>query len=586
MDVAAANTVAARALVAGLAAAGVEHACISPGSRSTPLTVAFAEQRAIRPWLHLDERSSAFFALGLARATGRPVALLCTSGTAAANFFPAIAEANLSRIPLIVLTADRPPYLRERGAAQTIDQLRMYGSHVRLSLDLPMPVGHPAEAAQAQMYATRAVAAALGELPGPVHLNVPFDEPLIAPPHLHPAPDLAANADRADLVAVANPRPGQVERAAALLASAQRPLIIAGPDIGLRPPCDAAIDDVAGDLRAPILADPLSHLRTSGPRSERVLDSYDAILRDPRSAALAPDAVLHFGGPPTSKVLNGMLAGLRGLPYILVDLPGGFRDPNLAADTLVAGDPYLVATRLRELLESMPLTFDPCWLDRWVTANARARAAMQERCAAFAEPFEGRIFTELQAALPAGFTIVASNSMPVRDLDSFVVTAPKPLVLAANRGANGIDGVVSSAMGAAAGPRHPVVLVIGDIALYHDMNGLWAAKRHHLDITIVLVNNNGGGIFNYLPQAAHPTLFEEWFATPTGLDFAQVAALYGAKHTVARDWGTFRSALASAIRGGFHLIEVPTDRARNVEMHQQAWRAAAEAAFSSQVAAP
>jgi 2-succinyl-5-enolpyruvyl-6-hydroxy-3-cyclohexene-1-carboxylate synthase len=204
---------------------------------------------------------------------------------------------------------------------------------------------------------------------------------------------------------------------------------------------------------------------------------------------------------------------------------------------------------------------------------------MQWACAAFAEPFEGRVFVELQRALPAGATIVASNSMPVRDLDSFVVSEAKPLTFASNRGANGIDGVTSSALGAAAAGNGPVALVIGDIAFYHDLNGLWAAKRHGLDLTVVLVNNNGGGIFHYLPQAAHAGLFEEWFGTPPDLDFRPAVEMYGGRYTLADGWDTFARGLERARAGGLHVIELRTDRARNVAMHREAWAAAAEAAW-------
>lgn len=572
MDVGAANTLAARALVAGLAANGVRHACISPGSRSTPLTVAFAEQTVIRPWLHLDERSSAFFAMGLARARNEPVALVCTSGTAAANWLPACVEASLSRIPLILLTTDRPPGLRDRGAAQTMDQVGLFGSHVRWALDLPLPSGEEADDLRFSTFARRAVSYALSQLPGPVHLNVPFDEPLMAGPADHPAPvPVTAGAlPRYDLT----PADAELEGAAAALANASRPIIVAGPGGGAAD----AIAALAAAIGAPVLADGLSGVRTGAHDRSHMLDSFDALVRDPRANALLPDAIIHFGGPPTSKALNGLLARSRGVPYVLVDLPGGFRDANNAANHLVLGSARAVAGEL-----AMRLTAgntEAGWLDRWLAADRRARESMQSGIRQFGEPFEGRVFTELQAALPTGATIVAGNSMPVRDLDSFVVSDAKQLNLVSNRGANGIDGVVSTALGASAGSQGPVVLVIGDISFYHDMNGLWAARKHGLDLTIVLVNNNGGGIFHYLPQAAHPALFEDWFGTPSDLDFRHAADLYGARYTVARDWGAFNQALAGGRAKGLNIIEVPTDRARNTAMHRVLWAAAAEAAFA------
>jgi 2-succinyl-5-enolpyruvyl-6-hydroxy-3-cyclohexene-1-carboxylate synthase len=574
MDTAAANTLAARAFVRGLAAAGVTDVCITPGSRSTPLTVAFAEQEAVRPWLHLDERSSAFFALGLARTTGRPVALVCTSGTAAANFLPAVAEANLSRIPLVVCTTDRPPRLRDSGAPQTMDQVGLYGTHVRWAIDLPLPSGE-ADGLRFTVYAERAVRTALGVLPGPVHLNLPFDEPLLGAPGEHPAATRVAAGTRPVSRPTIVPADAEVRAVASMLQHAERPIIVAGPETGGLPA--EPIARLAAVLDAPILADPLSGLRTGPHDRSRVLDSYDALLRETTAASAAPDAVIRFGAAPTSKALNQYIARLATAAHIVVDLPGSYRDPLPLDTQRLEGDPGLVADALAAALAgSQP---GAGLAKTWLAADARARDAMQWACAAFAEPFEGRVFVELQRALPAGATIVASNSMPVRDLDSFVVSEAKPLTFASNRGANGIDGVTSSALGAAAAGNGPVALVIGDIAFYHDLNGLWAAKRHGLDLTVVLVNNNGGGIFHYLPQAAHAGLFEEWFGTPPDLDFRPAVEMYGGRYTLADGWDTFARGLERARAGGLHVIELRTDRARNVAMHREAWAAAAEAAW-------
>lgn len=576
MDVAAANTRAARAFVRALAAAGVTDACITPGSRSTPLTIAFAEQAAIKPWLHLDERASSYFALGLARASGRPVAVLCTSGTAAANLHPAVAEANLSRIPLVVLTADRPPALRGVGAAQTIDQVGMFGTNVRWAADLPLPAEDEADAARFGAFAERAVRATLGEIPGPVHLNMPFEEPLVGAPGQHPPAPAESSPPGPLATTVPAPAPGDVGKAAAALALARRPLIVAGPETGGLPAPEVA--GLAAALDAPILADPLSGLRTGLHDRSHVLDSYDAVLRDPRANGMTPDCVVRFGAIATSKALNQYLARRQGATHILVDLPGSWRDPDALKTHFVSGDPAPVA---RALVEALPpgCGSAPGWTSSWLDRDRAAREAMRAACAAFAEPFEGRVFTELQAALPAGATIVAGNSMPVRDLDSFLFSGDRPLNLVSNRGANGIDGVTSSALGAAAAGHGPVVLVIGDLSFYHDLTGLWAAKRHALDLTVVLVNNDGGGIFNYLPQAAHPAVFEEWFGTPSGLDFAHAVAMFGGRHIIARDWETFRAAIEGP--PGLNVIEVRTDRARNVVMHREAWAGAAEAAWSS-----
>ncbi|HJP41596.1 MAG TPA: 2-succinyl-5-enolpyruvyl-6-hydroxy-3-cyclohexene-1-carboxylic-acid synthase [Dehalococcoidia bacterium] len=582
MDNAAANTRAARALIRGLARTGVRHACVTPGSRSTPLTVALSEQSTIRPWLHLDERSSAFFALGLARATGSPVAIVCTSGTAAANLHPAVAEADLSRIPLVMLTADRPPSLRGVGAAQTIDQVRLFGNATRWWCDLPLPSDGASDPVRFESLAERAVRLALGAPAGPVHLNTPFDEPLIAAPGEHPAPDPIDVIGTAPEASESEPARADVEAAVRLLARSRRPLLVAGPETGGLPADE--ICRLAERLDAPILADPLSGLRTGAHDRERILDSYDAILRDDRASAFAPDAIVRLGAIPTSKALGQFMNTVRGVPHVLIDRPEAWRDPFAVATTLLPGSP---AATVRAMADTMPeRSAEPGWTSNWLTANAQATAAMQAKCVGFTEAFEGRVFPELQSALPEGTTLMVGNSMPVRDADSFLVCSQGRLEVIGNRGANGIDGVISSAAGTAAAGKSRVVLVVGDLSFYHDMNGLWAAKKHSLDLTVVLINNKGGGIFHYLPQAAHSEVFEDWFGTPSGLDFAQAAELYGSRYFRADEWDTFREGLNNRDEPGLTIIEVPATREANVEMHKEAWAAAADAAWNHEGSGP
>lgn len=571
------NTTACDTFVAALAASGVAHACITPGSRSTPLTIAFAKNPAIKSWLHLDERSSAFFALGLARATNAPVALVCTSGTAASNYHPAVVEANHSRIPLIVCTADRPQRLRDVGADQTMDQVRMFGSNVRWGMDLALPTPSGPPRRYFQGVATRAVSASMAPLPGPVHLNMPFEEPLLGSPGETESESVAGARGYAE---VPNLPPASAELGPALatLRASRRPLIVAGPETGGLP--GHAIVSLAETIGAPILADPLSGLRMGDHDLSSVLDSYDAMFRDPRWKSLMPDAVIRFGGVPTSKALNQALASLEGTTHVLCDRWGSWRDPEQVATHAVHGDPGLVALGMASRLTGKA---ESGWLHEWTNRNAAAREAMQSAAASFDEPFEGRVFTELQALAEPWTTIVVGNSMPVRDADSFLVSAPRALSIVGNRGVNGIDGVNSTALGAAATSHRPVILVIGDISFYHDLNGLWAARRHGLNLTVVLVNNNGGGIFHYLPQASHDDVFEQWFGTPPDLDFAPVVEMYGGSFARASDWTDFAAQFARP-NEGLRVIEVRTDRARNAAMHREAWAAAAEAAWGTKVA--
>ncbi|MCM8749360.1 2-succinyl-5-enolpyruvyl-6-hydroxy-3-cyclohexene-1-carboxylic-acid synthase [Thermomicrobiaceae bacterium CFH 74404] len=586
MDYQAALAAYVGAFVDELARAGVRHACFAPGSRSTPLVLALAREPRIRLWDHLDERSTAFFALGLAKALREPVAVVCTSGTAAANFLPAVVEAHYSRVPLLVLTADRPPELRDMGAPQAIDQLRLYGSYAKWFVEVALPEGTPLLLRYARALAARAAATAREEPAGPVHLNFPFREPLIPlaaePPDVS-GPEALAWLGRPDgepfarvLAGPRQPSAALVRDLAELLAGLPRGVIVAGPqpDEALAP----ALARLAATLGYPILADPLSQVRCGPHDRDLVVDAYDAFLRDPEIAgALSPQAVLRFGAIPTSKPLLLYLERHAGAQQIVVD-PAGWPDPLHLASHVVHADPAALAEALATQLAGIDCRPDPGWSELWRSIDMRARATIREEVERIQEPFEGRVFAELAALLPDGATLFAGNSMPVRDLDTFFPGSGHRLRFLANRGANGIDGVVSTALGAAAALPAPLILVIGDLSFYHDMNGLLAARRHGLRATIVLLNNDGGGIFSFLPQAEHGEQFERLFGTPHGLDFRHAAALYGLAFTRVESWPAFREAVRASLAGdSVSVIEVPTERARNVELHRRIWPAVAQA---------
>lgn len=566
--------------LAELAAAGVHHAVACPGSRSTPVAMLLAGRPDIRLWMHLDERSAAFFALGLARGLGEPVAVLCTSGTAAANFLPAVAEASLSRVPLVVLTADRPPELRDVGAPQTIDQVRLYGSHVKWAMDVPLPEATPDALRYVGALARRAAATALAAPGGPVHLNLPFREPLVP----LPCPE--------EIVADAAARPttpplafqGRLAAVDRLAAGGWpvRGLIVCGPDEtpGLGP----AVAALAAALGYPVLADPLSGVR-AGPHDRRlVLDAYDAYLRDARTAAaLAPELVLRFGAIPTSKPLTQYLERHAAARHVLVDGGRGWRDPSFLAHDVVHADPREVCAALVASLGASAARSP--WLDTWLRIDRRARATIVAHLEGVAEPFEGKVFAELADLLPDGAVLFAGNSMPVRDLDTFTPTTPRRVRYLSNRGANGIDGVVSTALGVGAAGHRPLVLVLGDVSFYHDLNGLLAARLHDLDATVVLLNNDGGGIFSFLPQAAHPEHFELLFGTPHGLDFRPAVEMYGGRFERAQTWAAFRALVGGALEHrGLSVVEVVTERVQNVAQHRAIWPRVA-AAVAEELAA-
>jgi 2-succinyl-5-enolpyruvyl-6-hydroxy-3-cyclohexene-1-carboxylate synthase len=415
-----------------------------------------------------------------------------------------------------------------------------------------------------------------------VHLNFPFREPLlpdggeaVVPPDVGEArpdglPYAAAHAPRR-----LAPQP-LVQRLAGELAAAERGLLVCGPQDD--PALPGALVGLAGRLGWPLLADGLSGLR-SGPHDQELLvDAYDAFLRD-ESFALehGPDLVLRFGATPTSKTLTQCLARHPHSRHIVVDEGEGWRDPTLLASDFVHAEPVALCESLTDALP-VALSASAPWTDRWLDANRRTRRALGARLSTLEEPFEGRVFAELPALLPEGSTLYVGNSMPVRDLDAFFSATVRSVRVLCNRGANGIDGVVSSALGAGAGSGGPLVLVLGDLSFYHDMNGLLAAKLYGLDATVILLNNDGGGIFSFLPQAATPEHFETLFGTPHGLDLGAASRMYGGRHTLARTWEGFRDAVRAGIGSpGLAVVELRTDRGRNVELHRELWAAVAAA---------
>jgi len=558
------------AFVDELARAGVTDVSACPGSRSAPLSMLLHAHPAVRVWMHLDERSASYFALGMAKAARRPVALLATSGTAAVNFAPAVAEARYARVPLVVLTADRPPELRELGAPQTIDQANLYGSHAKWWLEMPLPEATESAARYARMVAARAAATAREAPAGPVHLNFPFREPLI--PSLSGVPGEAHGraGEIGVMGAVRRFTPAELALLAEELRHLRHGIIVCGPqdDPALAP----AVADLASALGYPLLADPLSLTRCGPHDGSLVIDAYDAFLRDEATAErLLPDVILRFGALPTSKPLSQFMQRHRGVRQIIVD-DGGWPDPVHTASSVYHGEPASFCRALSSAWGERRGAGQ--WTRTWKSLSARARAAM----VAFGDRAddgmnEPAVFAELASLLPNGATLYAGNSMPVRDLDTFFPASERSVRFLANRGANGIDGVVSSALGASAVADGPVVLVIGDLSFYHDMNGLLAANRHGLNATIVLVNNDGGGIFSFLPQAEHAAQFEELFGTPHGLDFRAACALYGIGHERTDSRAGFREAVARSMAAPeVQVIEVRTERDANVALHRAIWQ--------------
>jgi 2-succinyl-5-enolpyruvyl-6-hydroxy-3-cyclohexene-1-carboxylate synthase len=567
-----------RAFADELARCGLREACTSPGSRSTPLVLSLAREPRIRATSHLDERSGAFFALGLAKTSGRPVALACTSGTAAANYAPAVIEAYEARVPLLVLTADRPPEMRDLGAGQTIDQVKLYGSAAKWYLEVDDAPAAPERMRWMRQLACRAFWASLDGRPGPVHLNFAFREPLVLDAPLgdeEPGgggreggrPWLTRPFVRAD----AGPR--TIESLAGDVAARPRAVMVAGraerdPGLG------DAVARFATALAIPLLAEPLSGARRGG----AAVAHYDALLRDDAFAqAHRPDLVLRVGDLPTSKPLRQWLHGLDPASVVQVafDPEHAWQDPAGAVTTIIGADPRAALATISSRLDGVRR--DRAWIDGWLAADsAAARAIETVLDASISEP---RVAAELGARLRADATLVVASSMPVRDVETFFPAREDGPRVLANRGANGIDGTVSTAFGAAAAAHGPVVLFTGDVALAHDIGGLLAAQRLELKLTIVLIDNDGGGIFHFLPVAGTEPAedFVRHVATPHGLDFAKAAELYGLEFTRAEDLAGFRAALDGALAAARStIVAVRTDREENVALHRRIWAAVAD----------
>lgn len=579
-----------RAIVEELVRAGLRDVVVCPGSRSTPLALALAADPAIRTWLHLDERAGGFFALGLAKAGRRPVGILTTSGTAAVNLHPAVVEALEGRVPLVVLTADRPPELRDRGAPQATDQDHLYGRHAKWYAELPVPEDEALPVAHLRGVVGRAVAVALEAPAGPVQLNLPFREPLVPAGDLRPAADARPGEGSAAapapppatrlIAAERLPAEGDLAALAARLEGAARGLIACGPLD--RPGFASAVAALAAATGFPILADGLANVRTGAHDRSRVVARHDTILRSDRfRAAHRPDLVVRFGGTPTSKALLTWLTDLDADQLVVDD--GGWNEPTVRPVTMIHADPVRLAEALAGALAARLATPAPRratpsgWLDGWLAADRAADRALGAWLADLDEPFEGAVIAEAVAALPDGTILYVGNSMPVRDLDGYLPGGETAIRCLGNRGANGIDGVVSSALGAAAAGAGPVVLVVGDVSFLHDLNALLAARLHGLSATIVLVNNDGGGIFSFLPQAATerpevglPERYEALFGTPHGVDVGPIVAALGGEHRRVGAGELAAAVAASVGRPGVRVLEVRTERSRNVELHRSA----------------
>lgn len=566
---------------------GVTSVVIAPGSRSTPLALAFYAQRErIRIYSHLDERSAAYFALGISMATGTPAAVLCTSGTAAANFYPAIIEAHQSRVPLLVLTADRSHEARDSGANQSIDQVKMYGDHVLWAVDVALPESNPAPITLRSLRTTvnRAVATTLGQLSarkGPVHLNLPFRKPLEPVPVATDRVEIPANAAQH-----AKNKPytsfgygssfnsaEESEFIASLVKGQRRGLIYCGS--GTPSYADHAIAQLAKITGYPVLVDGLAHLRFSYSLSEIVvISAYDSYLN---KSIGEPELLIRFGNVPTSTTLINYFMGLEQTQ--IIHFNDIWADDSHQVSYFSTVDPCTACMDVVQLLT--PQT-DFVWRDYWQQIDQAAWNVVRHELVENTF-FDGAAVAMLIETAPDFLRLFFGNSLPVRHLDQFVQHISKGFTAYANRGASGIDGIVSTALGVSAtDPHNPVTLIIGDVSFYHDMNGLLAIKRLGIPIRIVLLNNDGGGIFQRLPIKDYDPAFTDLFLTHHGLDFSHAAALYGLDYTLTTTREEFEAAIKQPFTGT-QLIELRTDSAHDLARRQEIM-AAVQAAIAPIIA--
>ncbi len=603
----------ARRIVAALVESGLAEAEVAPGSRSAPLVLAMAGFPGLRVRVHLDERSAGFFALGYGRRARRPAAVVTTSGTAVANLLPSVVEAAAADVPVILLTADRPRELRGADANQTIDQVGIFGPRLRWEADLP--AASEAGLAAVGEAAGTAFAYATGPPAGPVHLNIPFEKPLEPESvgswrrglelrnGIEGRRDLAVGGRmERDLGAVdggcgarrrlAVDRDGldpggfgvAVEAAAELvrgeLAEARRPVLVAGPS----PDPDAegpALSAFSARLGVPLLADPLSGARfaAAGARgTPRLIGGYDHFLRVPGvSDRLAPDLVLRTGRTPTSVVLEGALAGWRAGRQVVIDAGSLPKDHQGLADAYLRAPAGPVLDLVGRSESCGGLALDDGWAQEWSGVEAAAWDAVEDGLAADAAN-EGAYAAAVLASLPAGSTLFVSSSMPVRDVDAFGRPAPLGIRVLGNRGASGIDGIVSSALGCAAAGEEPVACLLGDMALYHDLNGLLAARDPELGVVFVVIDNDGGGIFHMLPIREFEPAFTPCFATPHGLDFQHAAKLHGVAFAEADGPAQLAQVVRSAAAGrSTRIVRVRTEADANRRRHEAVRRRVARA---------
>jgi len=549
-------------IVASLMSQGIEDVVISPGSRSTPLAYAFASVKDVQVYRQVDERSAAYFALGIAKAKGKPVVLLCTSGTAAANYYPAIVEAKYARVPLIVITADRPAELREVGAPQAINQIELYGNHVKWFAEFPLPDGEKQTLPFIERHIARAVSIASTYPLGPVHINVPFREPLLIDFQEELKPVTYHHSFIGEIVPTEEAKVALLE----VMEETKRGFIVIG-----ELPLGTNVDYLWSFIRKvrwPVLVESLSNMRTNIPEDciEYVITTYDALLKNEDFKKYAAcDTVIRFGAQPVSKFLSLFLSDMQPRHYIVVDEDPMFRDSTSVSTHFIHAG---VGSWLEVLDVNTQLSEE--YLSTWKKSDEIAKKHIKQYVNR--EKDEGAFVRTILEKIPEHSDLFVSSSMPIRDIDTFLLSTTKDIQVFANRGTNGIDGVMSTAIGfSQARKERELYLLIGDLAALHDLNALLLTRYQPCKITVIVLNNDGGGIFSYLSQSTVKEYYEELFGTPTALTFNEIANMYQMDYVKVNQLNEIDSIFVQD-SNPLKLVEIFTNRNENVKAHRKLWQ--------------
>jgi len=564
---------------------GVRYACISPGSRSTPLALACANNKEIQTFIHIDERSGGFFGLGLAKNSNAPVLLVCTSGTAAAEFFPSIIEAYQQNIPLIVCTADRPPEFIDCGANQTINQNNMFANHIRWYFNAGLPEPLPERLRHIRVIARRAVKESNGIERGPVHINFPFRKPF-EPMSFTDSVDVQMLEEALDnyIDSIApfeskiTPTAESMSDLMSLVHNYDRGLIVVGPG-DFDKEFAVKVSEMASLLSYPILADGASQIRFGKHLKDAIFTHYDAYLKvDSFSQSHTPDLIMQFGGTVSSKGLELFLNEQQAFK-VHINSAGKWVDPANSLRSVIQANPGEFCAQMVRLLHKENFNRENgSWFEDFRVAEEKTASLRKKMIDCTETMFEGKVMRIVFESIPDGAHVMVSNSMPIRDLDYFVSSLEKNIRIHTNRGASGIDGINSTALGIAATTQSPVYLITGDLAFYHDLNGLIASKKYSLPLQVILINNNGGGIFELLPIADYREIFREYFLTPHNLEFKQFVAGYGGEYYAIKSWDELRSKLKNPpSRSLLNVFEVKTDPVESTNIRKQYWQKVEEA---------